>query len=199
MKHRVVTQAADLAVLLRYLSGEYRPSPSPRASYWIGAAIVLATGVFGTIRLCRWSETSGDDRSALIVVIVTALGVAVGLLNQAHTSYRFSKTHIERRGLLPLFSRRLPVANIHEGYVVVTEDGYTLELIPVEGRSLAIPLDRKLREDFAKLYTEIGPDPLTAPVLDARFRPVIYAIIGVVALVVILVTIELTRRGNLAW
>jgi hypothetical protein len=199
MKHQIITQAADLSVLLRYLSGDYRSSRSTRVFGWCFAAILLGFGASFIQQLWRWTAASGDDRSALIIGVAAATLCATAMLNQVNTSYYFSPSYIERRSPVPFLRRRVAVQNIHEGYLENTGQGYGLQLVPVEGPTLRIPLEGKLRNDFARLYTELGEDPLSSPIMPVRYRRRIYVAILLLFVACVIGAIVLTRRGLPAW
>lgn len=134
----------------------------------------------------------------VIVIVVVTIGAAV-ILYQTNTSYDFTPSYIERRPPLGLMARRVAVEHIHEGYVELTHHGYVLELVPVEGPKLRIPLEGKLRNDFAKLYTEIGTESLSQPIISTRDRWPTYLTILLLLVIVGITAIVLTRRGVLAW
>jgi len=188
MRQQIITQAADLAVVLRYLSGEYRRPRSERITVWIVIAVCVGVAVW----------TAVDDPEEAFWVALLMLAGVIALLDHAAVKYVFSAEAIARKSPIPFLSRSVPVARVHEGYLVIG-NGLSLELVPVEGRGLVIPLEGDLRKDFARLYTEIGEDPFDTPILDRRWRIVIYGFVALLVIALAITTVILARKGLVTW
>jgi hypothetical protein len=199
MKHRIISSAEDMAVILRCLSGEYRPALSMRVTAWLLASVSVAAGISLGRDLYSWTPASGDDRIALVIgMIVLAASTAV-FLNKAYTAYRFTSDLIERRPLLPFGRRSVAAAVVNEGYLLIGAS-LSLELIPDTGAKLLVPLEGPIRDDFAKLYPEIGPETsFLRTVVDARYRVLIYGVVVAIIIGCVVVAMTLVRRGLVQW
>ena len=188
MRHQIITQAADLAVVLRYLSGEYRTRGPARIVTWTLVALFLGGAIWVAL----------DDSEEGLGIAAVLLVIAGVMLDQATVKYVFSTDAIERRSPIPFLSRSVPVIHVHEGYLII-DKGLTLELVPVEGRKLVIPLEGDMRKDFVRLYTELGEDPYETPILNPRWRVAIYGFVALLFIALLIIMVILARKGLVTW
>jgi hypothetical protein len=196
LKQQIISHSADLSAVLRFLNGDYVLPTSYRVTYWGMAALFGGLALEFGRDLASWTPQSGDDRSALLVVVAIMAAFAAVFAIRASTTYSFSQEAIRRNGPLRLWRKQLLTAEIAEGWLHL-DRGVALELRSRDGRRLAIPLEAQLRADLAKLYPEVGLDPqFTSPALSSRLRAIIWTALAVLVAAVVIVTVVLVVSGG---
>ena len=199
MKHQIISNSADTAAVLRYVTGRYELPFSYRATYWSLTGGLAIFALWLVKELATWSPETGDDRSALLIGLAATALFALVLAVRATTSYCFTPEAITRESPVALWRRRLMASHIHEGWLHLGE-GVVLELVAADEARLRIPLNARLRSDFARLYPEVGHDlHLTQPVASSRFRVIIWVTVSVLIAGVCVLAIVLSNAGLTSW
>ncbi|HEX6083885.1 MAG TPA: hypothetical protein VF266_05140 [Thermoanaerobaculia bacterium] len=199
MKHQIISNSADTAALLRYVTGRYELPFSYRATYWSFTAGFAIVALYLGKELAAWSPATGEDRSALLIGLASTTLFALMFAVRATASYSFTPEAITRESPVWLWRRRLTPAHIHEGWLHLGE-GAVLELVTADEARLRIPLEARLRSDFAQLYPEAGHDlRLSQPVASSRIRVIVWVTVSMLVVGVCVLAMILTNAGLTSW
>ena len=195
LKHRIISGTGDMSAVLRFLNGRYTSPLSYRITYWTAAAAFLVLGGYFA-QTVNWGGAA-EDRVAGTVVTLIMVAVAAVCAFRATTQYSFSELAVTRHNPLPFLRKEISVGHIHEGWLHM-DQAVTLELRSRDGSRLSIPLEARMREDFARLYPEVGTDlRLRTTVLPPQVRPLIWLVVTELVAAIVAFAVALTRAG--AW